>query len=46
MYYKEGVTDPDYCVLKFTAFREDIIVGSNPRILVLSSRTDKFTLFP
>lgn len=20
MYYKEGVTDPDYCVLKFTAF--------------------------
>ena len=19
MYYKEGVTDPDYCVLKFTA---------------------------
>ncbi len=21
MYYKEGVTDPDYCVLKFTAVR-------------------------
>ena len=21
MYYKEGVTDPDYCVLKFTAIR-------------------------
>ena len=21
MYYKEGVTDPDYCVLKFTATR-------------------------
>lgn len=21
MYYKEGVTDPDYCVLKFTAFK-------------------------
>ena len=20
MYYKEGVTDPDYCVLRFTAF--------------------------
>ena len=20
MYYPEGVTDPDYCVLKFTAF--------------------------
>lgn len=20
LYYKEGVTDPDYCVLKFTAF--------------------------
>jgi len=20
MYYKEGVTDPDYCVLKFTTF--------------------------
>ena len=21
MYYKEGVTDPDYCVLKFTAVK-------------------------
>ena len=21
MYYKQGVTDPDYCVLKFTAIR-------------------------
>ncbi len=21
MYYKKGVTDPDYCVLKFTAFK-------------------------
>lgn len=21
VYYKEGVTDPDYCVLKFTAFK-------------------------
>ena len=21
MYYKEGVTDPDYCVLRFTAFK-------------------------
>ena len=21
LYYKEGVTDPDYCVLKFTAIR-------------------------
>lgn len=21
MYYPEGVTDPDYCVLKFTAIR-------------------------
>ena len=21
MFYKEGVTDPDYCVLKFTAFK-------------------------
>lgn len=21
MYYKNGVTDPDYCVLKFTAFK-------------------------
>lgn len=21
MYYKEGVTDPDYCVLRFTAFQ-------------------------
>lgn len=21
IYYKEGVTDPDYCVLKFTAAR-------------------------
>ena len=21
VFYKQGVTDPDYCVLKFTAFR-------------------------
>ncbi len=21
MYYKKGVTDPDYCVLKFTAIK-------------------------
>ncbi len=21
MYYKQGVTDPDYCVLKFTAIK-------------------------
>lgn len=21
MYYKQGVTDPDYCVLKFTAVK-------------------------
>lgn len=37
MYYKEGVTDPDYCVLKFTAVRgryysnfksEDFVVES------------------
>jgi hypothetical protein len=25
MFYKKGVTDPDYCVLRFTAFKGGII---------------------
>ena len=25
MYYKQGVTDPDYCVLKFTAIKGKVI---------------------
>ena len=27
MYYKEGVTDPDYCVIKFTAFSGKYYAG-------------------
>lgn len=33
MYYPEGVTDPDYCVLKFTAFSgRGFTVNSNRKI--------------
>ena len=33
MYYPEGVTDPDYCVLKFTAIWDVSIVILNRKIL-------------
>lgn len=33
MYYPKGVTDPDYCVVKFTTIREDITVTFIPKIL-------------
>ncbi len=33
MYYPEGVTDPDYCVLRFTAERGDITAILKQKIL-------------
>lgn len=35
MFYKQGVTDPDYCVLKFTGFEAECYCDLNTEIIAL-----------
>lgn len=41
MYYKEGVTDPDYCVLKFTAVSGRYYNNFKSENFVIESSTDE-----
>lgn len=41
MYYKEGVTDPDYCVLKFTAVSGRYYSNFKSENFVIESSTDE-----
>lgn len=37
MFYKQGVTDPDYCVLKFTAIKGRYYCDLKRKVLILGN---------